>query len=106
MLKECKIYLELNFILLQSVSHEDISQWLSLMLEIKKLETEQACLQNEAQKLKDNIQDNSLLNFDLARLTTDIEMIDAQIVRSRYQYISRFARSRCQTRIFFDRTST
>ncbi|XP_014489311.1 PREDICTED: uncharacterized protein LOC106752256 isoform X2 [Dinoponera quadriceps] len=65
--------------LVESLSHEDISQWLTLTLEIKKLETEQACLQNETQKLKNDIQDNSLLNFEIARLTTDIETIDAQM---------------------------
>lgn len=37
-------------------------------------------LQNEVQKLKNNIQDNFLLNHDIARLTTDIEAVDAQMV--------------------------
>ncbi|KMQ97038.1 hypothetical protein RF55_2653 [Lasius niger] len=59
--------------------NEDISTWLALTLEVKKLETEQAYLQNEVQKLKNNIQDNSLLNHDIARLTTDIETVDAQM---------------------------
>ncbi|EFN86957.1 hypothetical protein EAI_05187 [Harpegnathos saltator] len=65
--------------LIESLSEEDVSQWLTLTLEIKKLETEQAYLGNETQKLKNNIQDNSLLNFEIARLTTDMETIDAQM---------------------------
>lgn len=73
---------------LQSLScNEDISTWLALTLEVKKLETEQAYLQNEVQKLKNNIQDNSLLNHDIARLTTDIETVDAQMVRFGTFYI-------------------
>jgi len=65
---------------LQSSSHEDISTWLALTLEVKKLEAEQMYLQNEVQGLKNNIQDNFLLNHDIARLTTDIETVDAQMV--------------------------
>lgn len=75
-----------NFIL-QSLSNEDVSRWLILMLEIKKLEIEQACLQNNAQKLNSNIQDHPLLNFEIARLTTNIETIDTQIVCFRYRYL-------------------
>jgi len=67
---------------LQSLSSiEDISAWLALKLEVKKLEAEQAYLQSEVQKLKNIIQENSLLNLDIAKLTTDIETIDTQIVR-------------------------
>lgn len=66
--------------ILQSSSHEDISTWLALTLEVKKLEAEQMYLQNEVQGLKNNIQDNFLLNHDIARLTTDIETVDAQMV--------------------------
>lgn len=65
---------------MQSSSHEDISTWLALTLEVKKLEAEQMYLQNEVQGLKNNIQDNFLLNHDIARLTTDIETVDAQMV--------------------------
>lgn len=72
--------LELTHIVLQSLSHEDMSAWLALKLEVRKLEAEQAYLQNEVQKLKNVIQENSLLNLDIARLTTDIETIDAQMV--------------------------
>lgn len=61
-------------------SREDISTWLALTLEVKKLEAEQIYLQNEVQGLKNNIQDNFLLNHDIARLTTDIETVDAQMV--------------------------
>lgn len=57
-----------------------MSAWLVLKLEVKKLEIEQTYLQNEVQKLKNIIQENSLLNLDLARLTTDIETIDTQMV--------------------------
>lgn len=67
-------------LVLQSLAHEDVSAWLALKLEVKKLETEQAYLQNEVQKLKNIIQENSLLNLDIARLTADIEMIDEQMV--------------------------
>ncbi|GAB1862048.1 hypothetical protein CAJAP_03127 [Camponotus japonicus] len=65
--------------LIESSSHEDISTWLALTLEVKKLEAEQMYLQNEVQGLKNNIQDNFLLNHDIARLTTDIETVDAQM---------------------------
>lgn len=64
----------------QSLSHEDVPAWLALTLEVKKLETEQAYLQNEIQKLKKTCEDDSLLNLDIARLTADIEAIDAQMV--------------------------
>lgn len=47
---------------------------------MKKLEAEQEYLQNEVQKLKNIIQENSLLNLDITRLTADIETIDAQMV--------------------------
>ncbi|XP_039313851.1 uncharacterized protein LOC105205884 isoform X2 [Solenopsis invicta] len=63
----------------QSSSHEDVSAWLALRLEVKKLEAEQEYLQNEVQKLKNIIQENSLLNLDITRLTADIETIDAQM---------------------------
>ncbi|XP_012220664.1 uncharacterized protein [Linepithema humile] len=66
--------------LIESLSHDDVITWLALTLEIKKLETEQTCLQNEVQKLKSTIQDNYLLNLDIAQLTADIETVDAQIV--------------------------
>ncbi|XP_011262623.1 uncharacterized protein LOC105255191 [Camponotus floridanus] len=65
--------------LIESSSHEDISTWLALTLEVKKLEAEQMYLQNEVQGLKNNIQDNFLLNHDIARLTTDIETVDTQM---------------------------
>ncbi|XP_012060341.1 PREDICTED: uncharacterized protein LOC105623562 [Atta cephalotes] len=65
--------------LIESLSHEDVSAWLVLKLEVKKLKTEQAYLQNEVQQLKNIIQENSLLNLDIARLTTDIETIDTQM---------------------------
>ncbi|XP_026829108.1 uncharacterized protein LOC113562808 [Ooceraea biroi] len=65
--------------LIESLSHEDVTTWLALTLEVRKLETEQAYLQNEVQKLKKNCEDNSLLNLDIAQLTADIEAIDAQI---------------------------
>jgi len=67
-------------LVLQSLSHEDVSAWLVLKLEVKKLKTEQAYLQNEVQQLKNIIQENSLLNLDIARLTADIETIDTQMV--------------------------
>lgn len=72
--------LELMYIISQSLSHENMSTWLALKLEVRKLEAEQTYLQNEVQKLKNIIQENSLLNLDVARLTTDIETIDAQMV--------------------------
>jgi len=53
---------------------------------MKKLETEQACLQNEIQKLKKNCEDHSLLNLDIARLTADIEGIDTQMVGRCFQW--------------------
>ncbi|XP_072757771.1 uncharacterized protein [Anoplolepis gracilipes] len=62
-----------------SLDHEDVNVWLTLTLEVKKLEVQQMYLQNEVQKLKNNIQDNFLLNHDIARLTTDIETVDAQM---------------------------
>lgn len=65
---------------MQSLSHKDVNIWLALILEVKKLETEQVYLQNEVQGLKNNIQDNFLLNHDIAQLTTDIETVDAQMV--------------------------
>ncbi|KAL0121619.1 hypothetical protein PUN28_006853 [Cardiocondyla obscurior] len=65
--------------LIESLAHEDINAWLVLKLEVKKIETEQAYLQNEVQEMKNIIQENSLLNLDIARLTTEIETIDAQI---------------------------
>ncbi|XP_018303715.1 uncharacterized protein [Mycetomoellerius zeteki] len=65
--------------LIESLSHEDVSAWLALKLEVKKLKAEQAYLQNEVQKLKNIIQENSLLNLDIGRLTADIETIDAQM---------------------------
>lgn len=77
--KENKIKIITHFIL-QSLSHEDINTWLALTLEVKKLEAEQVYLQNEVQGLKNNIQDNFLLNHDIAQLTTDIETVDAQMV--------------------------
>lgn len=49
---------------------------------MNKLEAEQAYLQDEVQKLKNIIQENSLLNLDIARLTADIETVDAQMVYS------------------------
>ncbi|XP_032668739.1 uncharacterized protein LOC116842949 isoform X2 [Odontomachus brunneus] len=65
--------------LIESLSNEDVGRWLILMLEIKKLEIEQACLQNNAQNLNSNNQNRPLLNFEIARLTTNIETIDTQI---------------------------
>ncbi|XP_012532464.1 uncharacterized protein LOC105834486 isoform X1 [Monomorium pharaonis] len=63
----------------QSSTCEDVSTWLAIKLEVKKLEAEQAYLQNKVQKLKNIIQENSLLNLDIAQLTTDIETVDAQM---------------------------
>ncbi|XP_070154106.1 uncharacterized protein [Polyergus mexicanus] len=77
-----KIYQQrlMEFIeLIESLSHEDINTWLALTLEVKKLEAEQVYLQNEVQGLKNNIQDNFLLNHDIAQLTTDIETVDSQM---------------------------
>jgi len=74
----------------QSQSHEDVTTWLALTLEIKKLETEQTCLQNEVQKLKKNCEDHSLLNLDIARLTADIEAIDIQMVGMESTYFCIF----------------
>lgn len=77
--KENKIKI-ITYFILQSLSHDDINTWLALTLEVKKLEAEQVYLQNEVQGLKNNIQDNFLLNHDIAQLTTDIETVDAQMV--------------------------
>lgn len=65
----------------QLLSVEDISEWLTLTLEIKKLEAEQTHLQNEVQILKNGIQDSYLLNLEVTQLTADIETIDTQMVR-------------------------
>ncbi|XP_077266327.1 uncharacterized protein LOC143899706 isoform X2 [Temnothorax americanus] len=65
--------------LIESLAHEDVNAWLALKLEVRKLEAEQTYRQNEVQKLKNAIQENSLLNLDIARLTSDIETIDAQM---------------------------
>ncbi|XP_029167338.1 uncharacterized protein LOC114937840 [Nylanderia fulva] len=62
-----------------SSNHENVSTWLVLTLEVKKLETAQAYLQNEVQESKNNAEQNISLNHDIARLTTDIETIDAQM---------------------------
>ncbi|XP_011643249.1 uncharacterized protein LOC105431031 [Pogonomyrmex barbatus] len=64
---------------IESLSHEDVSAWLALKLEVKKLKAEQIYLQNELQKLKNNIQENSLLNLNIGQITADIEAIDAQM---------------------------
>lgn len=74
---------------MQSLSshHENVSTWLALTLEVKKLEAAQAYLQKEVQELKSNAQQNISLNHDIARLTTDIETIDAQMVRFGIFYI-------------------
>lgn len=65
--------------LIESLSQENVSMWLALKLEVRKLEAEQTYLQDEVQKLKNIIQENSLINLDIARLTADIETIDAQM---------------------------
>ncbi|KYM93814.1 hypothetical protein ALC62_15515, partial [Cyphomyrmex costatus] len=65
--------------LIESLSHENVSAWLALKLEVKKLKVDQTYLQNEIQKLRNIIQENSLLNLDIARLTADVETVDAQI---------------------------
>ncbi|KAL6433441.1 hypothetical protein ACFW04_006525 [Cataglyphis niger] len=77
-----KIYQQrlMEFIeLIESLSHKDVNIWLALILEVKKLEAEQVYLQNEVQGLKNNIQDNFLLNHDIAQLTTDIQTVDEQM---------------------------
>lgn len=84
--KQCRIRNE-YFVLQSLSSHDDVTTWLTLTLEIKKLEAEQACLQDEVQKLKNVIQDNSLLNLDIARLTADIETVDAQNVSFSVFYV-------------------
>ncbi|XP_011865607.1 PREDICTED: uncharacterized protein LOC105560797 [Vollenhovia emeryi] len=64
--------------LIESLSNEDMSVWLALKLEVRKLDTNQAYLQSEIRKLKGIIQENASHNHDLARLKSDIETIDAQ----------------------------
>lgn len=57
----------------------DISKWLMLTLEVRKLEIEQMSFQNEIDNMQDNMQENNMLTFDLIQLTSDIQNIDVQI---------------------------
>lgn len=57
----------------------DVSEWLALTLEVRKLETEQTSLQAEVDKIRDDLYENNTFAFDLAELTSDIQNIGGEI---------------------------
>lgn len=57
----------------------DVSEWLPLALEVCKLETEQRSLQEEIDKIREDLHENNRFAFDLAQLTSEIQHIDAEI---------------------------
>ncbi|XP_043804008.1 uncharacterized protein LOC122720942 [Apis laboriosa] len=57
----------------------DISDWLALTLEVHKLENEQKNLQEEIEKIQDDIYENNVCAFDLSQLSVEIQNVDSEI---------------------------
>ncbi|CAL7951486.1 unnamed protein product [Xylocopa violacea] len=57
------------------------SEWLALVLEVHKLETEKTILQEEIEKFRDNLHENSTFERDLTELTLEIQNIDTEIAK-------------------------
>ncbi|XP_017879897.1 uncharacterized protein LOC108624848 isoform X2 [Ceratina calcarata] len=57
----------------------DVSEWLALTLEVRKLETEQTSLQVEIEKICGNLYEDETIAVELAQLTSEIEYIDTEI---------------------------
>ncbi|XP_078043239.1 uncharacterized protein LOC144473327 [Augochlora pura] len=58
----------------------DIITWLALALEVCKLEIEQKYLSDEVVKIREDLNENSTLAFELAELISEIEDIDKKIM--------------------------
>ncbi|XP_076299373.1 uncharacterized protein LOC143218207 [Lasioglossum baleicum] len=58
----------------------DVITWLSLALEVCKLEIEQKHLGDEVSKIREYLNENSTIAFDLAELISEIQDIDQEIV--------------------------
>ncbi|XP_076754249.1 uncharacterized protein LOC143425391 [Xylocopa sonorina] len=57
------------------------SEWLALALEVHKLETEKTSLQEEIERCRDNLHENSTFEFDLTELALEIQNIDTEIAK-------------------------
>lgn len=61
-------------------NHIDLSEWLTLALEVKKLEAEERVLQNEIKLIQSECNDNNTITLELQRLLSEIHTIDSEIV--------------------------
>ncbi|XP_076663226.1 uncharacterized protein LOC143366222 isoform X2 [Andrena cerasifolii] len=64
---------------IRSNNSADVSEWLAATLEVRKLETELQNLQEEVDKILENLHENNTFVFDLAQLTSEIQNIDIEI---------------------------
>lgn len=80
---------ELIAIFLQSLigsQRPDLSDWLPLTLEVKKLEVLQTELQRELGKLEEKFpEDNMMIDDILTQLIAEIKTIDSKIVLTNFQ---------------------
>ncbi|XP_047347128.1 uncharacterized protein LOC124948070 isoform X2 [Vespa velutina] len=60
-------------------NHIDLSEWLTLALEVKKLETEERVLQNEIKLIQSEYNDINLPTLELQKLLSEIHTIDSEI---------------------------
>ncbi|XP_046814767.1 uncharacterized protein LOC124422421 isoform X1 [Vespa crabro] len=60
-------------------NHIDLSEWLTLALEVKKLETEERVLQNEIKMIQSEYNDINLPTLELQKLLSEIHTIDSEI---------------------------
>ncbi|XP_043665151.1 uncharacterized protein LOC122627760 isoform X3 [Vespula pensylvanica] len=60
-------------------NHIDLSEWLTLALEVKKLEAEERVLQNEIKLIQSECNDNNTITLELQRLLSEIHTIDSEI---------------------------
>ncbi|KAL2716483.1 uncharacterized protein V1478_014159 [Vespula squamosa] len=60
-------------------NHIDLSEWLTLALEVKKLEAEERVLQNEIKVIQSECNDNNTITLELQRLLSEIHTIDSEI---------------------------
>ena len=64
---------------MRSNNSADVSEWLAAALEVRKLETELQNLQEEVDKILEDLHENNTFAFDLAELTSEIQNIDVEI---------------------------